>query len=173
MTPQNQVQLIYETLKQALPARIKQQMKFLPVNHLPTKSGTGIRGRMLGNSPQGIWNSNWCFYEIGIGSYRAANEPTFGAIGFVSFPNNKKCGDGMHHRHISQYIINLAGNLQDLVPSNSTDSAQVAFSYYRKKNHPYFPTMQAAADLAVLICTTFDDFNRLKVPRGTSDKSKI
>jgi hypothetical protein len=93
----------------------------------------------------------------------ASGEPNFGGIGFVSFPKNKECGSDVHRRYLEKYIPNLASDLQRLVHSAPSNPHQVAFIYYEKRSHSSFPLIQAATDLSVLICRTFEDLNRLKI----------
>lgn len=161
MSQKDQIGCIYDIVKRAVPTKISKQLKFLRPDAIPRKNGSeGIRGRILGTTTQSVWDAKWCFYEIGIGLY-GSGKPNFGGIGFVSYPNNEKCGHGRNRRSLTTYVKDLTFYFTSFSASNPADPFQGAFSYYYTDSFSQFPTAQAAADLSALISVTFENFNRL------------
>jgi len=158
----SQIECVYEIIKSALPTQIAAELKFLRPGRLQKGGSDIMRGRILGKGGRKIWNSNWCFYEIGVGFY-SASPSSVGGIGFVSFPENKNCGSGRHRHHISRALTSLVRRDGKFAKSDPPDPFQGAFSYYPSSRFRSFPTDHAAAGLAVLISTTFEDFNSLTI----------
>jgi hypothetical protein len=160
----DQIKAIYDIVQNALPLQIGEQLSFLRPDPLPSKSGAkGTRGRIMGASAGKIWSSKWCFYEIGIGCYSDPSFANKGAIGFVSYPENKDCGSGKHRQFLTTYVRTISRRFSGFTASDSSGGFQGAFRYYRNSCFPSFPTDQAAADLAVLISATFEQIHSMSI----------
>ncbi len=119
------------------------------------------RGQILGSANGHIWNRKWCFYEIGVGPYKA-KAATVGAIGFVAYTNNKDCGNGIWTSFLEKFSFKWAAENKKYVKPIAGNRI-LLFKYYQKQQFKSFPIGNAAAALAVLIHNSYDKFNSLSV----------
>lgn len=163
ITLKNPIEEVYGLVNHALPVEIRSRIKFLRTDKLPPKGGSiGMRGRILGTKTCGVWSPRWCFYEIGVGTYSASPNQTVGAIGLVSFPDNKDCGGGRNRKFLTGYMRRIVSRYTGFTAPGVSDPFQGAFRYYEDSSFQTFPVSQAAADLVALICGTFDDIDGLQ-----------
>ena len=150
---------IYNALKARLPQTVLSKLSFKEPDHLKKLGSDIIRGRILPQRTKSIFDATWCFYEIGVGRYAAGRGG--GGVGLVCFPDNKKCGKGIHTGIVSDLVTRYAAIHPSFTASQRGTPAQCVFTYY--------PTMQPADapadDLAALIASTFPVLEQLSVPK--------
>jgi hypothetical protein len=157
----HEIENIYKIIKHALPTNICRRLTFLEPRSLKRGRLNIFRGQILGfSSPNRIWNSDWCFYEIAVGFHPSAPDAV-GAVGFISYPDNKKCGGGNHRASLEQYLEKLGRNDKTFSTPSPGEPCQGFSTYYKKSSFQTFPFCQAACDMAVLISATFDVFDKL------------
>ena len=155
------IQQVYTEIKRTLPPDIAVRLKFASPDQ-PVKHGGKIwRGRILGLRNDSIFDSAWCFYEIGIGHYGTA--PTKqGGVGFVCYPSNKKCGHGAHSASVFDVMSRFTATHPQFPSPARGDKKHALFTYY--VTIP--PLEQPLRDLCDLILCTFISLERLHVSKN-------
>lgn len=158
MSEINTIKQIYTEVEHILPPIIVQRLRFLDPDQPPKHSGKIWRGRILSTQHNSIFDSRWCFYEIGVGRYGAA--PTKqGGVGFVCYSGNKQCGKGAHSAAVFDIMSRFVSSHPQFPTPKRGDKKHAIFTYY--STIP--PIEQPVRDLAELILNTFDPLNKLQV----------
>lgn len=157
--PEQVIRDIYDALKTRLPQPLLAKLIFKEPDY-PTKGDSKIhRGRILPQRIKSVFDASWCFYEIGVGRYATGSGA--GGIGFVCFPKNKKCGEGVHSATVSDLITRYAAAHPTFNASKRGSASQCVFTYYPAMQPPNEP----AANLADLITSTLPQLMALAVTK--------
>ncbi|MDB6126033.1 MAG: hypothetical protein JWQ71_5026 [Pedosphaera sp.] len=168
MQPASDIQLAqatWVTCKSLLPPALIANLTFHSSDPAPfKKKGTDImRLRILpkNRQPPNFWNSTWCFYEIGVGSYeRGPNEGlNLGAVSFVQFSDNEKCGGGIYRNRVLRILNQLA--FQRKNDFQVQDEKSIILYRRYSISHRLFPHTLAGQDLAWLITESLPLFASL------------
>ena len=133
---------------------------------IPFKKSGGsiIRIRLLPidrSTPSTFWDTRWCFYEIGVGTYEGDHN-CLGRVQFVMYPDNLKCGSGRHRGAVTQILSKLsapAGGSYFFDPLGGPKQAALLSGFqYRTPPQTSFSPEVAARDLAWLIVETLPRF---------------
>ena len=158
MTPDQIVREIYKAIQSKLPPPLVAKLTFKDPDNLKKQGSNICRGRILPLRMKTVFDTDWCFFEVGIGRYAAGGAC---GVGFVCFPENKKCGKGIHSATISDLISRYAATHQGFVDSRRGEPAQCVFLYY-----PAIPKIeQLATALSTLIANTFPYLEQLTVSK--------
>ena len=114
-------------------------------------------------APIKFWNSAWCFYEIGIGTYSPRNGEglNLGGIQFFQNPNMEVCGAGKYRRQATEIISALA-KLRPCFVAGLDPMGKIHFGRrYMVKDFRDFPVAVAGEDLAWLIQKTLPRFQAI------------
>jgi hypothetical protein len=156
-SPERIVRDIYDALRALLPQPLLAKLAFKEPDYL-AKGGSKIhRGRILQQRTKNVFDATWCFYEVGVGDYAAGGGA--GGIGFVCFPANKKCGNGIHTTIVSDLITRYAATHPGFNASKRGSPSQCVFTYYPAMQ----PVDKPAVDLADLVVATFPQLEMLTV----------
>ena len=159
--PEQVIRDIYTAIRTRLPQPLLTKLTFKDPDYL-TKGDSKIhRGRILPQRTKSIFDATWCFYEVGFGHYADASPGSAGGIGFVCFPENKKCGKGVHTITVSDLVTRYASTHRSFNCSGRGSPSQCVFTYYTTM----FPPDKPADDVADLITATFSQLERLIVAK--------
>lgn len=159
MTPEQIVCDIYDAVRARLPERVLSKLTFKDPACFEKGDSKIFRGRILPQRTKSIFDTNWCFYEVGVGRYAAGRGA--GGVGFVCFPENKKCGKGTHTATVSDLVTRYAAAHPSFTASERGSPAQYVFTYYPAMQ----PNNKPADDLAELITATLPQLERLTVAK--------
>jgi len=154
----NQEQIIRDishAVRTQLPESLAVRLTIKEPDYLDKGCVKRWRGRILPLRTKSIFDSAWCFFEI------AAHIQGGGAVGFVCFPENKKCGKGIHLATVSEIISRYAASHPNFTASRRGDPAQCLFSRYTAMP----PIDLPASDLSALIAETLPRFEHLLVTK--------
>lgn len=109
-----------------LPKPLLAKLVFKEPDYL-VKGGAKWRGRILQQRTNNIFDATWCFYEVGVGHYSAGGGA--GGIGLVCFPENKKCGNGIHTAAVTDLVTHYASSHPGFNASSRGSRSQYVFKY--------------------------------------------
>jgi hypothetical protein len=166
MNSADTVEEVFEALRQTLPALALAKLKFKAPDHLAKQGSVIWRGRILAAKPKCIFDSTWCFYEVGVGRY-AVEAPLVansGGVGLICFVDNSKCGSGEHSTTVGGMASRFASLHPSFVASRRGEKCQGVSTYYLTAPGK-FPVKRAAEDLAILITATLPALEALSVAK--------
>lgn len=161
MTPEQQIQEVYRQLKTTISPALVARLTFKKPEQLDKHGSKKWRGRILASRPRTIFDSAWCFFEVGVGRY-LAETTNCGGVGLVCFVENKKCGGGQHAMAVHALAHRLAGAHDQFSASRRGDKNQGVFVYYPGFE---FPIQKAVDDMGLLINECLEIMESLHVEK--------
>ena len=160
---------VFDAAIALLPSTMAKEVMANRSDPKPLKKGNTniMRLRMLPQqkAPILFWNSAWCFYEIGVGTYspRDGEGLNCGGIQFFQNPNMKVCGTGIYRRQVTEIISALAKARPGFV-AGLDPAGKIHFGRrYLVKDFRDFPVTVAGEDLAWLIEQTLPRFQAIAI----------
>ena len=148
-----------------LPEEISSELKIVEPKTL-TKGGINrMRGQICAKKTRGFWSATWCFFEVGVGSYkpRPGEGLNLGAVAFCCFPFNKACGGGKYSKEIERILSRAHRERPEEFVLVRPDQAAGRAFYVRERRYAgkSCPVDTAAKDVAWLIEQTFPAFEEM------------
>lgn len=116
---------IYLALKSKLSKVIPNELSYKGPSPFSKKGTDIIRLCILPREGRTIFDSSWCFYEVGVERFSGKI-----SVGFVCYPENKKCGKGRYTGEINELISRYASYHKDFTASQRGTPDQCVFASY-------------------------------------------
>jgi len=121
---------------------------------------TTVRLLIHGKAARHIWSSKWCFFEFEL---PIPPVESHGAVGFISYPDNKQCGGGRHRENIRRILADYANAHPQFSLTPADKPFLGIYARYDRRPHPAFPQDLAITDMRTLNEGTFEKLNLLGV----------